>query len=212
MQSRGVRASFHVGTKGDHPDLKAMDISRVSPAEITHDLYQSLERLQTGYIDLYWLHEDDPDVPVGELLGVLNDHLSAGRVRSIGASNWTIERHRQAAAYARAHRLVGFCASQIGWSLAHANRKPQTSKHTIFMHDARLEYHKESAMPIFAWSSQASGFFAGMNERRFFRKEAALPAAPDYVVVRRNVDYCRSSTNLMPFSTCRVILTGTALT
>ena len=51
---------------------------RVTPSDITSDLRESLERLQTDMIDLYLLHRDDPSVPVGPLVEVLNEHQRAG--------------------------------------------------------------------------------------------------------------------------------------
>ena len=54
----------------------------------------SLERLQTDYVDIYMLHRDNPDIPVGEFIDVLNEFVKAGSMKVLGASNWTLERHR----------------------------------------------------------------------------------------------------------------------
>ncbi len=56
----------------------------------------SLRRLNTDYIDLYQLHTPDPDVPIAETLGALNDLVQAGKVREIGCSNFTAEMLREA--------------------------------------------------------------------------------------------------------------------
>ncbi len=165
LTDRGMRDGFIVGTKGGHPDLKTMHISRLSPVDITQDLTESLERLGTDYIDIYWLHRDDPSIPVGEILGVLNEHLAAGRIRALGASNWTSERLREAAAYAKSHDLVGFCASQIGWSLARANAAAAGYAGMLYMDEATQRYHEESSLPVVAYSSQAGGFFSGKYSR-----------------------------------------------
>ena len=82
MESRGMREKFVVSTKGAHPDLATMHISRIAPADIAADVAASLDALRTDYIDTYWLHRDDPSVPVGEILGALNEHLAAGRIRA----------------------------------------------------------------------------------------------------------------------------------
>ena len=85
--SRGLRDKVVIGTKGAHPPLANMAQHRVSPTDIGSDINDSLERLQTSVIDLYWLHRDAPDVPVSEILGALNDEIGKGRIRAIGASN-----------------------------------------------------------------------------------------------------------------------------
>jgi aryl-alcohol dehydrogenase-like predicted oxidoreductase len=142
-----------------------MHISRLSPAEIAHDLAESLERLQADSIDLYWLHRDDPAVPVGEIMDALHAHLAAGRVRAIGASNWTPARLDAAAAYARARGLASFCASQIGWSLAQANPEMIGQNGMLYMDTGTLEYHRRSGLPVMAYSSQGQGFFSGKYAR-----------------------------------------------
>jgi aryl-alcohol dehydrogenase-like predicted oxidoreductase len=161
LKARGVSERFVVGTKGGHPDLSTMHISRLSPVEITQDLNESLERLDASSVDLYWLHRDDPTVPVGEILGVLNEHIAAGRVRAIGASNWTVQRLDEAEEYARAGGLVGFCASQIGYSLAHAETRKVAWAGMLYADAPTLDYHRRRHLPLVAYSSQAQGFFSG---------------------------------------------------
>lgn len=172
IKARGVRQSFMVGTKGAHPKLSTMHIPRLQPADITQDLFESLERLQSDYIDLYWLHRDDPAIPVGEILGIVNEHLSAGRIRALGASNWTVARLQEASEYAASHQLVGFCASQIGWSLAEPNPVTSAYAGTLNMDKPTLAYHIASGLPVVAYSSQAGGFFGG----KYSRASASDPA------------------------------------
>ncbi|MHB1357862.1 MAG: aldo/keto reductase [Anaerolineae bacterium] len=165
IKSRGVRQSFMVGTKGAHPLLSTMEISRLRPADITQDLNESLERLQSDYIDMYWLHRDDPSIPVGEILGILHEHLAAGRIRALGASNWTVARLQEASEYAARHHVVSFCASQIGWSLAQPNPVKSVYAGTLNMDISTMAYHLDSKLPVVAYSSQAGGFFGGKYSR-----------------------------------------------
>lgn len=58
----------------------------------------SLKRLKTDYIDLYQIHKPDPDVPIAETLGALNELVQAGKVREIGCSNFSAEQLREAEA------------------------------------------------------------------------------------------------------------------
>lgn len=167
LAATGRRAELQIITKGAHPEY---DIPRrVTPADITHDLTESLERLGVATVDLYLLHRDDPAVPVGPLIDCLNEHQAAGRIRAFGASNWTIPRLEEADAYAAAHGLRSFIASSPNLALAVPSEPMWPDCLSIAGDPAALDWYRRRGMPILAWSSQASGFFSG----RF------TPAAPD---------------------------------
>ena len=117
MKQTGVRDRVILGTKGAHPKLTSMHIPRLSPEHIIHDIDQSLGHLQTDYIDLYWLHRDDPTHPVEAIMDVLNRQIELGKIRSIGCSNWSVKRIAEAQEYARSNGLAGFVANQMMWSL-----------------------------------------------------------------------------------------------
>jgi aryl-alcohol dehydrogenase-like predicted oxidoreductase len=165
LQSRKMASRFIVATKGGHPHLATMKVSRLSPAEIGADVAASLTALQTDAIDLYWLHRDDPAIPVGEIVDAVNEQVAAGRLRAVGASNWTPERIDAANAYAAASARVGFCASQIGWSLARPNPAAKGFGGELDMDASALAYHRRTGFPVMAYSSQAAGFFAGKADR-----------------------------------------------
>jgi aryl-alcohol dehydrogenase-like predicted oxidoreductase len=165
LKSRGMAEQMIVATKGGHPDLATMHISRLSPAEIAADLTASLDALGLAAVDLYWLHRDDPAIPAGEIMDALNEHVRAGRLRAIAASNWTTERIEAANAWAAAHGQVGFCASQIGWSLAQPDPAARGFGGELAMDAATLAYHRRTGFPVVAYSSQAAGFFAGKADR-----------------------------------------------
>lgn len=160
LRSREVRSQTVIGTKGGHPELGTMHVSRLRPEDIAQDLAESLERLQTETIDLYWLHRDDPAIPVGEILTALDGHRAAGQIRAIGASNWDTARLDEAARYAATHGLVGFCASQIAWSLALSNTPYQPETGMVAMDEAALAYYSDSALRVIPYSAQAGGFFS----------------------------------------------------
>jgi len=160
LRARGVRDDFAVATKGGHPRLETMERSRLRPEDLARDLTESLERLGTDRIGLYWLHRDDPAVPVGEILTALNEHRAAGRIRALGASNWEPARLRAAAEYARAHGLTGFVASQIGWSLAVPNQTQGQWYDMRYMGTDDLRYYCAMSLRVIPFSPQAGGFFA----------------------------------------------------
>src|SRR5690606_21592268 len=105
LEQRNIRSQVHIITKGAHPDDPEPG-QRVNPTAITKDITESLERLRTDYIDFYALHRDDENVEVGPIIEVLNEHLAAGRLHAIGASNWKHERIQAANEYAAKHGLV----------------------------------------------------------------------------------------------------------
>jgi aryl-alcohol dehydrogenase-like predicted oxidoreductase len=123
------------------------------------DLADSLKRLQTDYIDLYALHRDDPSVPAGEVIDILNEHVQSGAVRAIGVSNWTWQRIKEANEYAAANGLVGFSFSSPNLSLAKAN-EPFWSG-CVSADEETCAWHEEEQFPLLSWSSQARGFFTG---------------------------------------------------
>jgi len=160
LRSRGMESSMAVATKGGHPLLETPQVGRLRPDDLLSDLGESLERLQLPSVDLYWLHRDDPSVPVAEILAVLADLQRAGRIRAAGASNWSTARLDEAAAVARQRRWPGFVASQIGWSLAGAVVERIPPGGMLFMDAATERWHRASGMPVHAYSSQANGYFS----------------------------------------------------
>lgn len=161
MKQRGVRERVILGTKGAHPNLATMHIPRFSPGHIIYDIDESLTHLQIDYIDLYWLHRDDPKQSVGEIMDVLNEQISLGKIRSIGCSNWTIDRIAEAQEYANRNGLQGFVGNQMMWSLAVPNTDKMEDKTMIPMDEAGKQFHLSTGLSAFPYSSQAYGFFSG---------------------------------------------------
>ena len=100
FSSSGKRHSVVLSTKGAHPAGAHKEIKRVTPDAINKDLEESLKLLQTDYIDLYFLHRDDPDVPVENIIDTLEKAVKDGKIRYYAASNWSVERIKEADAYA----------------------------------------------------------------------------------------------------------------
>jgi aryl-alcohol dehydrogenase-like predicted oxidoreductase len=97
---------------------------RGSRAYILQAVRGSLARLCTDRIDLYWYHEPDGVTPIWETLGALDDLVRAGKIRAIGASNFSAGQIEEADAVAREHGLTRFTAVQNEYSLLvrHAER------------------------------------------------------------------------------------------
>lgn len=168
MQERNNREKVVVLTKGAH---HSADRKRVTPSDITSDLQDSLARLKTDYIDIYMLHRDDPDYPIGPIVEILNEHHNSGKIKSFGGSNWRHERINEANEYAEKHGLIPFAASSPNFGLAEqvldpwgpgcvSISGPQEAK-------AR-EWYLANQLPIFAYSSLGRGFFSGRITRENF--------------------------------------------
>jgi aryl-alcohol dehydrogenase-like predicted oxidoreductase len=108
------------------------------------------------------MHRDNPAVPVGRFVERLNEHLRAGEIRAFGGSNWSPRRLAEANAYAAGHGLVGFAASSPQFSLGHWNEPPWEGCLTA-TDPATRRWYETSGLALFAWSSQASGFFTGRH-------------------------------------------------
>jgi 1-deoxyxylulose-5-phosphate synthase len=157
MRERANRARIIMIAKGAHPTGDSGP--RVNPKAIDDDIKMSLARMQTDYFDLYMLHRDDPDYPVGPIVDALNAQVAAGRIRAFGGSNWTHTRLAEANAYAAARGLIGFAVSSPYGGLAEQNERMWAGCTSV--DDASRAWYAEEGMPVFQWSSQASGLFTG---------------------------------------------------
>jgi aryl-alcohol dehydrogenase-like predicted oxidoreductase len=94
LHARGNRAKVILATKVGW--LMPPDHKGLSKANIVRAVENSLRRLQTDYIDLYQSHVDDADTPLEETLGAFGDLIRQGKVRALGASNYSAARLSEA--------------------------------------------------------------------------------------------------------------------
>ena len=162
MKKRGCRDQLVLLSKCGHPT--AFGRKRVSERDIREDYEKTAEALGTSYIDIYLLHRDDPDVPVGEIVELFNAMHQEGKIGAFGGSNWTYQRISEANAYAKAHNIIPFSVSSPNFGLAEQVEDlwgggcvsisgPEQA-------EARAWYRKEN-MPIVAYSSLGRGLFSG---------------------------------------------------
>jgi aryl-alcohol dehydrogenase-like predicted oxidoreductase len=162
VEDRGLREEVVIIGKGAHHNE---DRKRVTPFDITGDLYDSLARLGFDYIDLYLLHRDDPSVPVGPIVQVLNEHKEEGRIHAFGGSNWRPERLREANDYASENGLTPMVASSPNFSLAVQFEEPWPDCVSISGDEEDRRWYEETRIPLFTWSTLAGGFFSGRFTR-----------------------------------------------
>ena len=89
---KGIRKNCIIATKVAKTHLHAADIATA--------LHNSLRRLQTDYIDLYYIHWPNPDIPLEETLTTLEKFRRSGAIRAIGVSNFSASQLREATRYA----------------------------------------------------------------------------------------------------------------
>jgi aryl-alcohol dehydrogenase-like predicted oxidoreductase len=147
LQRSGKRDKVVIATKvakwAEHPGL--------SPVNILQAVEGSLQRLQTDHIDLYFAHQDDADVPMAETLGAFARLIEAGKVRAIGASNFTADRFADALDVSKQNRLPRYEVLQPEYNLV-----------------SRADYEKEfeplirrENIGVLSYYGLASGFLSG---------------------------------------------------
>ncbi len=153
IANRGVREDVVVITKGAHTP-------HCDPDSITRQLTESLERQGTDYADIYLMHRDNADIPVGEFVDVIDEHVKAGRIKVAGVSNWTRPRWDEANAYARANGRTEFTVLSNHFGLAEALDVPWAGCEHV-TDAASKQWLTEENITLMPWSSQARGFFTG---------------------------------------------------
>lgn len=178
LKARGSRNKVLLSTKGGHPPLERMNCGRLSRKEIESDLDKSLKALGVNEIDLYWLHRDDVSQPVEDIADTMALLIAKGKIRAAGCSNWKTDRIEAANRADSSGCRVGcavpgpvsnveasavhqtFSASQVQWSLATSTPEAHGDPTIVCMDGKEYGWYKKERFPVFAYSSQAKGFFA----------------------------------------------------
>lgn len=113
LESRGVRSEMRIHTKTGMLGGKEL----YEPGRVQASLQSSLERLRTDYLDLYYAHRDYPELEIGSIIAAFDATVRAGKVRALGASNFTAERLRAALDAADASGATRFSVLQNEYNL-----------------------------------------------------------------------------------------------
>jgi aryl-alcohol dehydrogenase-like predicted oxidoreductase len=147
MKSRGNRDQMVVATKV----AKLPTRPGLHPDNIAAACDDSLKRLQTDHIDIYYAHHDDPTVPLEDVLGAFAQLIAEGKVRYIAASQYTGARLQEALDVSAKHNLPSYIALQDQYNLV--SRNPfETEQQPV------LAAHGISAIPFYGL---ARGFLSG---------------------------------------------------
>jgi aryl-alcohol dehydrogenase-like predicted oxidoreductase len=118
---------------------------------IAEAIEASLRRLQTDYIDLYQAHTDDTETPLEETLAAFNELVKQGKVRAIGASNYTGARLKEAIEVSQQNNLARYECLQPNYSLM---------ERAAFERDL-LPVVQEYGIGVIPYFSLAAGFLTG---------------------------------------------------
>jgi aryl-alcohol dehydrogenase-like predicted oxidoreductase len=167
MKSRNNRNKIVLATKV----AKLSTRRGLSPANITAALDDSLRRLQTDYVDIYYSHEDDLKVPTEDTLGKYTELIGAGKIRYIAASQHSGARLQHALDTAKANNLASYIALQDHYNLM--TRNPFESEQQAVVAKNGL-----SALPFYGL---AKGFLTGKYRPGVTVESVRAEAAKEYM-------------------------------
>ncbi|TDC94219.1 aldo/keto reductase [Actinomadura sp. 7K507] len=146
-EARGNRDDIVIATKvGKHPERTGL-----APGNIKAAADDSLRRLRTDRIDLYYTHFDDPSVPVGEIMTAMDELVTAGKVRQIAVSNIELDRLEASLEFSEREGTARYVAIQPHYNLVSRDTYEGPRRDIA-------ERHGLAALPYYAL---ASGFLTG---------------------------------------------------
>jgi aryl-alcohol dehydrogenase-like predicted oxidoreductase len=160
MKERGNRDRLVVATKLRGRMWEGPDGEGLSRPHIMRAVEDSLRRLQIETIDLYQCHWPDDNVPIEETLAALNELINSGKVRYVGASNYSATQLEEALRQADEKRLTRFASLQPRYNLVHREE----------FEDELATLCQRERLGVIPYSPLAAGFLTGK-----YRKGHALP-------------------------------------
>jgi aryl-alcohol dehydrogenase-like predicted oxidoreductase len=147
MTARGNRDRLVIATKvAQKPDRKGLSAGNIAAAA-----EESLARLQTDRIDLYYAHVDDPETPLEETLQAFTTLIDDGKVRHAAASNYSSDRLSEALRISQRDGLTRYVALQMQYSLVERDGYERELR----------EVCEREGLPIFPYWVLAAGFLTG---------------------------------------------------
>lgn len=162
MKARGNREQMIIATKAGGPTGVKDEID-ASRKHLMESVDKSLERLQTDYIDLYYLHYDDEKTPVSETLEAFAEMVKSGKVKHIAVSNISPARLKESLEYSIQNKLPKYEVFQPLYNLV--ERKTYETDYAPIV--------AEYGLTVFPYSALASGFLSGK-----YRSEADFNKSP----------------------------------
>lgn len=172
LKKRGGKKDVYLATKGGHPAWGKMALGpRLDRDGILSDLEDSLRHLGVEHIDLYYLHRDDRNRPVEEIMDTLLAAQRSGKIGQLGASNWRRDRLAAANAYAATQSAAGFVACQNFYNAAVVNPDAPKDETLVTITKEDLPFYAQAGITPVAFTAQARGYFTKLHAQG----EAGLP-------------------------------------
>lgn len=165
----GRRDKVVLATKVRHRRGEGTNDLGLSRRHILQEVENSLRRLQTDYIDLYYAHMWDPLVPIEETMRTFDDLITAGKVRYIGASNFKAWQLMKSLAVSDAHGYARFVAAQY--------------QHSLVVRDIEREFvdlFLQEGLGSVPWGPLGGGFLSGKYRRDAHPDEGRLATTPEH--------------------------------
>jgi len=170
MAARGNRDQIIIATKVGQRMGQGETREGLSRQHIINSVESSLRRLQTDYIDLYQAHIDDQNTPLEETLSTFTELVQQGKVRHLGASNYSASRLKEALEVSEQHGYARYICLQPPYNLA--NRS---------VYEPELEpFCATHGLGVIPYSALASGFLSGK-----YQSGQNAPATPRAGSVRQ---------------------------
>ncbi len=156
LQETGNRENCVIGTKVFFPTAEGPNNTGASRKHILQSIDSSLKRLQTDYVDLLQIHCFDKQTPLEETQRTLDDLVRSGKVRYIGASNYTPSKLMKTKMMAKYEGMVSFISLQLEYSLL--VRSPEWEL---------IPLCTEEGIGMLVWSPLAGGWLSGKYRRGY---------------------------------------------
>jgi aryl-alcohol dehydrogenase-like predicted oxidoreductase len=148
----------------------------LSPRLIRHECEKSLKRLGVGTIDLYFAHCDDPEVPQGDVLETFAGLIREGKVRAIGASNFSTHRLATANHIASISNLPRYEVLQQRYTYLQPRQDADTGRQVVLSKDMQ-DYCVSAGISIMAYSATLGGAYTGKAARSLPPAYQSIPNA-----------------------------------
>ncbi|KAJ6162588.1 hypothetical protein N7497_002567 [Penicillium chrysogenum] len=170
----------YVNQFGEPQQLHLRGLSR---SAIFTALNDSLKRLETDYIDVFWIHRFDPDTPIEETMHALHDLVIAGKIRYLGASSMWAYQFAMMQAYAEKNGLTKFIAMQNRYNLLYREEEREM-----------IKYCNATGVAVVPWGPLAEGQLArplnirGTTTRSAGGNETPSSLRPESMEIINRVD------------------------
>ena len=158
---KGKRSQVVIATKFGHPKSVGPNEQGGSRSYMVKAVDASLRRLNTDYIDLYYIHRPDPETPIEETLRALDDLVRTGKVRYIGCSNFAAWQLCEALWTSKLNNLESFITVQLKYNLLDRGIEREL-----------VPCCRAYGIGIIPWGPLASGFLTGK-----YRRGQEIPAS-----------------------------------